>query len=411
MKKFTTFFALALAFLLIGCSPAPDATKVMPIPEETESTPPSTFAMTPPSMTPDEQTSFSDGCIELNSVTADESNLSGFLILRKGIEGYYFLDLKTNTILDIGPNHERIYGYIINPNGKFIFAEACRGDNCYYILRTIDQVITTLPSRNDWVLWRWLDNERIIILTLLEPHDVVVLNPFTGDEATIHLELPDPYTIVRTGTESLIPTSIDLSLKRALFYDEQNGGRLVLWNLDTQEEIASIPYRVDRSVGHDLIFGWSPNGEKIIVGTPDQRNTVPNEIFVLNMDGNVAQLSSYNQKYEFANVTGLVWNPDNRRIGFWLKIGTSANSNPDDLPQHLAILDTDSLETQIYCLTFSPALYPAFSIIWSPDGRHLIANTRLASGIVEPTLVDLTRGTQSVISGTQGMWVEGWMVP
>jgi hypothetical protein len=129
------------------------------------------------------------------------------------------------------------------------------------------------------------------------------------------------------------------------------------------------------------------------------------------MDGNIKQLSNYNQTYEFANVMSPIWSPDNIHIGFWIKIGDVINSNPDEMDQQLAIINTDTLETKIYCLTYGIASYAANPIIWSPDGRNIIANTRLPNGDVEIILVDLIQNTKSALNGTKGFFAEDWMSP
>jgi hypothetical protein len=161
--------------------------------------------------------------------------------MREGLSEYYFFNMGTETILDIATPGEKLYGYVISPNKKFMLADACNDDTCYYILRSTDRVINTIPSHNDWVLGRWLDNERVVFLTLSEPNDVVILNPFRGSETKIHLEVPNPYINKRTETESLIPTSLDLSTKRVLFYEQENGDRLVLWDLDAYKKLTSLP--------------------------------------------------------------------------------------------------------------------------------------------------------------------------
>jgi len=99
--------------------------------------------------------------------------------------------------------------------------------------------------------------------------------------------------------------------------------------------------------------------------------------------------------------------PDGLHIAFWLKISNVANANPKDLRQWLAITDTITLETQIYCLTPNNT---GHHIVWGPDSQQLIVNTEIPSGEIKPTLVDLTHQTQATLN-TQGLWVEDWMTP
>ena len=257
------------------------------------------------------------------------------------------------------------------------------------------------------MLSQWLDNNRVIIWSLTEPHDLFVLDPFTGLVNTIKVDLYNPYAIQHTPEESLIPISVDPSLDKLFYYDEAFGGRLILWDLKDKQEIVSLPYHVDSSVGFDA---WAPNGQQYVTAAPDNRTTTKNALFKIDMDGVLTRLTYYDQNYEFANVTGPAWSPDNRHIAFWVKIGTGTNTNPDELSQYLAVMDIANSETNIYCLTYSTPYYPAFPVIWSPAGNQLIANTRNDQGIVEPVLIDLVDLTKEKIE-TQGKWVKGWMQP
>jgi Tol biopolymer transport system component len=156
---------------------------------------------------------------------------------------------------------------------------------------------------------------------------------------------------------------------------------------------------------------WSPGGTKIVTPWPKGATWLANELVTIDMDGNTTKLTNFNESYSFANLEDPVWSPDGQHIGFWLKVSNADNSNPSDLRQWLAVVDTSSLETQIYCMAYSIPIYPAFSIVWSPDGQQLIANIRLPNGDMQPTLVNLINQTQTIIDGTQGMRVKDWLAP
>ncbi|MBI5351760.1 MAG: PD40 domain-containing protein [Chloroflexi bacterium] len=409
MKK--SFFFFSILFLLMGCMPHSVDTSA---PKETETIAvPALTAPVTTTSTMDIQTPPAEGCIQLtldkdHGVTSD-----GFLIARNSKVDYLFLNIKSKKTTGIGPHNETIYGYIVSPNKKLMFTDACLGDHCYYILRTIDQVVNTFPTHNDWYPWGWLDNERIIILTRLEPHDVVILNPFTGTETTIHLDLSNPHINIQTDTESLIPTSLDSSLERVFYYDEKNGGRLVLWDINNRKEISTLAFVVpaDETVGYGLASGWSPNGKKLVTVSPNNHNDIPNELYELDVDGNVVQLSKFNQKYQFANVSVPAWNPDGRNIGFFLRFGNAPVTNWHDLEQRLAILDTETLAVKSYCLPEKITFLPASWITWSPDGQQLAVTAKLSNGKVKPILIDVVRKVISIIETPQNMVVEDWMAP
>jgi WD40 repeat protein len=344
-----------------------------------------------------------EGCVKLTNGDLDHQ-LDGILLLQSQ-GNYRLLNISNLSETPLIDQPGRIYAHHVSPDRKHLIVEVC-DDGCVYILKNSTQIINTIPSQNYWILWQWLDNDRVIILSRIEPHNVVILSPFTGDVEILEVNLPNPYTIHQTEKESVIPISLNPSLNNVLFYKENLGGRLILWNINERREIVSLPYELDRSVGFD---SWSPDGQRYVTASPDNRTTTVNALFEINVDGALSQLTHYDQEYEFSNVTSPVWSPDNQHIAFWLKLSTPTNSNPENLSQYLAIMDALSLETKILCQTFSTPYYSAFPIYWSSDGRQLIANTRTDKGVVEPIVIDIVRNTRTKIN-TGGSWVEGWMI-
>jgi WD40 repeat protein len=265
---------------------------------------------------------------------------------------------------------------------------------------------------DDWVLARWLDNERVVFLhrilggQAVQPQDVVIYNAFTSEQSSLRLDLPNPYTFDNAGGPmNLIRASLDPALKRVVFIDKKHS--LVLWDLETQKEMASVPLADDVSqFGSD---NWSPDGKKFVSTSPNTQETsvhgpIPtaNELFMFDMMNNkLIQLSHYNQIYQFANVTSPAWSPDNRYIAFWLRTGDD-KVDIRNLQQWLAILDTSTLKTTTYRSSFDALSAP----LWSPDGQQLIVRM-----IDRFALIDLTHKTRSIIPETQDRVIENWMTP
>ena len=270
MKNIHLTILLLSGVLLSSCSSKIKIGNTSPLPTIITPIETTSAIATPPAM-PIEQTpsiettssapyvdQISRECIELIDEDITDASTSGILLLQRN-EQYSALNLSNLSVSKLTKTPGRIYSPRISPDMRHLLIEVC-DDSCNYVLMEAEKSINVISAHNDWVLGEWLDNERVLILSLFEPHNIVILNPFTGGFESIQLSLPKPYTIPRGPNENLIPISIAPSLETVLFYSEDLGGRLVAWDIRSGREIASLPYTVDRSVG----FGsWSPMGKII----------------------------------------------------------------------------------------------------------------------------------------------------
>jgi len=412
------FIMIVLLILLFGCSSPIMPSDVQPLSTETSIpilAPSSTTSNAPLSLTDVVEVDYPMECINLTSTLLKDTLPEGMLVVSKELTDYYLFDLQTSKILEIGNDQNRVFAPIISPNKKVLLARTCGNDECFYILRTVDRMIkTNIPYRNDWIPNRWLDNEHIEVLTTTEPHDIVIFNPFTDEEKRVNLNIPNPETMVQNADNSVIFAYIDASLKQVVFSDqvfhaENQNGRLILWNLETQKEIASLP--PPAVSGSSLSSGWSPDAKEYVTPWPAGWGItrLANELFVWDMEGNQEKLTDLNQRFPFANIENPVWSPDSRYIAFWLKISNAANPNTDELRQWLAVVDTTTLDTKIYCLANGVSSRLAYRVVWSPNGDQLIVNISFLYGKVKPILVDLISQTQTEIPNPQNIIVDDWM--
>jgi dipeptidyl aminopeptidase/acylaminoacyl peptidase len=401
---------LFMFFILLGCSPTATTPIIQASSPETNVT-----ATTPPAPSVTLAPDFPDGCINLTETLLYTKELNGlFVVYDFDNNNFYFLDPKANQILSIeekkqislvASENDNISVWI-SPNKKFIQVSPIYKN--YAITRTIDKIIKTSDTQGqeDWNRGRWLDNEHMFFQHWLVPdgNTIVIYNPFTGEESNKQLDLPNPYVVVDGGgTISWVRADIDPSLTRVLYND--NDGRLVLWDLDIKKEIASLPAPTDLGEGK-----WSSDGREFAMPLPSS-SSAATELFTIDMNGIVKKLTNFNQTYSFANIDARPsWSPDGRQIAFWLKVSNLANPDPDDLRQWLAITNTTTLNTQIYCLSPNKPPTHGEDIIWSSDSQQLIVNTEVLSEEVKPILVDLTHQTQSKLD-THGLWVDDWMAP
>jgi len=415
---------LIIMFLIfsfaIGCSPEVLPPSIQADPTDMNVT--ATALLTPsvtvvPSPTLELKPDFPDGCANLTAASLDLSRLNGLLIVFNKDRHGYFLDLKSNQILEIedktqisanAPDTDESW-VMLNSNKNILIVSPISLSKHYAIIRTADEIIRTYDTQGqeDWNRGRWLDEEHMVFQNWFAPHGsytIVIYNPFTGEQKNMQINLPNPYIVQDTGgSVSWVKADIDPSLKRVLYNDKD--GRLVLWDLDTQKDIASLPSPTD------LIEGtWSPDGEKFAIRFPSL-NSAPTELFIMDMDGTVTKLTDFSQNYPFANVYRWPsWSPDGRLIAYWLKISNTANADPTTLRQWLAITNTTTLDTQIYCLSPNKPPTSGGKIVWNPDSTQVIVNTDVLSEKVKPVLVDLIKLTQTELD-THGLMVTDWMAP
>lgn len=401
--------------MTFGCSPATVTRSIQASPTDaivTATTSPIPSATVTPSATVEPD--FPEGCINLTETTLDTGILNGlFVVYDSDNSSSHFLDPKSNQLLDIETRTQvswdapatNVSTTKVSPNKKFIQAYLT-GKN-YDILRTVDEIIKTYDTQGqeDWNRGRWLDNERMFFQYWEYPHGdtIVIYNPFTGEQKNIQLDLPNPYIVNESlGKVAWVKADIDPTLKRVLYNDKDE--RLVLWDLDIQKEIASLPSPMDVTDGT-----WSPDGKEFAIPSPSTIGA-PQEMFITNMDGAV-KTTGFNQKYLFANIDiRPSWSPNGQYIAFWLKISNVENPDPDNLRQWLAITDTTTFDTQIYCLSPNKPPTSGGSIVWSPDSTQVIFATDVLSDEIKTVLVDLTHLTQATLD-THGLRVSSWMAP
>lgn len=412
MDKHKLTITLLIMFITFGCSPAavaPSGQASLTEVKFTSTIPPTPSMTVAPSVTLDSD--FPEGCTDLTETPLDTGELNGLLVVADSTNfpDYYayFLDPKSNQLIDIekqiplswdAPDTD-VNWFKVSPNKKFIQAHLTGKD--YDILSTVDEIINTYSTQGqeDWNRGRWLDKERMVFQYWSDApygsYRIVIYNPFTGEQKDMQIDLPNPYIEKDIGGRiTWVKADIAPSLKRVLYNDKDEN--LVLWDLDSQKEITSLPSPIDVTDGT-----WSPDGNKFAIPWLSPSYD-PTEYFIIDMDGKVKK-TSFNQEYPFANVERRPeWSPDGRYIAFQLEVSNIANPNLDDLRQEVAIMDTTTLDTQIYCLSGG--------IVWSPDSTHVIINAHDSSEDVEPVLVDLTHQTRTTLD-THGLPIADWLVP
>ena len=400
--------------ILFACNVAPSAT-VSPPPNPTATRPALSVTTTPSAIL---GLDAPKSCIQLTDAPLNVDESKGVLVvLNYDFPRFnsYLLEPKSDQLLDIENLTEVSWEHSttdvsaarVSPNTEFL--QAYLRSQTRAIVRNADNIFREYDTQGqeDWNRQRWLDNENMVFQRWLDisegNYSVVIYNPFTGDERDLQIELPNPYLVDDiSGRFSWVKADIASSLRKVLYNTSDE--RLVLWDLNTQREITALPSPADLMQGT-----WSPDGEKFAVpsSTSDAFST---EWHTIDMDGKIKVLTHLHQDYPFVDVgTNPSWSPNGDRIAYWLTVSAAVNDDPKTLRQWLAITNSNTMETQILCL--SPGAQGHGSgIVWDPDGTQLIAGIGLSRDEGSATLVDLNRLTQTPLD-THGFFVIGWLTP
>lgn len=254
-------------------------------------------------------------------------------------------------------------------------------------------------------------------------NSVDVLNPFSGEEKEVTLDLPNPYYYHTFMNTYILISAIDPTLSRVVYFDTQGFGRLILWDISAGKMLAWLPYPVPAPdnpsalpLDIDYLFGWSPDGSQFATIAPvtflDKDNTTPavEELFSISRDGQIKQLTHFGAAYKYVSISEFRWSPDGRTIAFWLQTSENAVQSSSGIVRWFAILDTSTQEVSDYCLTFGSSEYSnsVWFPVWAANNQQLIIRTHSDDGKWPIMLVDLVKGF--VVQIGEGMTPEGWMV-
>jgi hypothetical protein len=361
-------------------------------------------------------------CLEIATALPEGTQLEGKLLLGND----HFLDLATGEQTPLALNTGSISWLEISPNRKWMYYTDCRankwGSRCVDAIASVEEVVTTFPHRDDVWMWEWwLDNDRLFIIPYgFEPtNKVIVLNPFSGKETELSVDLPDPYYVTPDNVIYFLPINLDPTLTRAVYYDREGIGRLILWDIPARKMLAWLSYPI---VLGEPVFppgsggsfsGWSPDGNQFATTSPvtfsDPAGVTPaaEELFSISREGQVRQLTHLSAGYEYVRISGLQWSPDGRHIAFWLLTAGEANPSLEDLVARLAVLDTVTQEVTDYCIGTSKFTRLP---VWSPDGQQVVVSFLSEDSRQPIILIDLVNGLAALIAEDVNSSLEGWMV-
>jgi len=294
-------------------------------------------------------------------------------------------------------------------------------DNKYYrdglvIVKNDGSLYKNLNDEN-FQLIGWLDDEHLVFrvpvliptsdaypipsldMTVVPP--LLILNPFTGERQILEPDIPDLEPPIEipwwNGWSGLV---YDPTLRYASYLGEAG---FTLRDLENERTIASAPFDV-----YSRPY-WSPDGERFAVADSLDHDRSAYEIFTMDLNGDVLQLSNLAAYHTSNYVSGLSWSPGGRYLAFWLSSWDEDTFYNDVInPAALAVLDTISGKITNYCIQGDTREFP--TPLWSPDGSQIVIVVDPRSDAVDDdyvVLIDLRLGLAVQIA--ENMIPVGWL--
>ena len=153
---------------------------------------------------------------------------------------------------------------------------------------------------------------------------------------------------------------------------------MILWDWQNNSKIAHFPYYIKGEPFPPLDYefpiilyllskGWSPNGNEFvhpasqIVDRQLLTQDTPQELFLMNLKGEVERLTFISELYATVRITDLEWSPDGRYIAFLYQVD-------QENIYKLGIYDRESQLVNDYCIENKNLS----EVVWSPDNKQLI---------------------------------------
>ncbi|MBL8099474.1 MAG: hypothetical protein JNK81_09840 [Anaerolineales bacterium] len=367
---------------------------------------------------------FTRQCLNISNAPSEVKMPSGYLILAESLNNgsYKFFNIKNMVEQAFLPVNNSIWDVKVSPNQQLMLY--LDGSNSPWLnkIASLDKEINQFPDSKSWASVAWLDNEHIISgnTTSTPTSTFKIYNYLTGEETILTLDTPNPlYWIHPTGKNILI-ASINPEIDRVVYFDKNDGGRIIFWDNRSNRILSSLPYPIHESNGQVVLpavpffDGWSPDGKDFITTSPlvvsETEEVIVEELFQFNYDGKITQLTQFSDFYGFVRITQPVWSPSGEFIAFWLAVSDNGNQTLDTLNQQLVILNKKTNEIKDLCLQFGESKYSSAAPqpIWSPDSNYFVVETRMPDGKPLVNLVNIEENNLFTLQ--EGFLPVGWLI-
>jgi dipeptidyl aminopeptidase/acylaminoacyl peptidase len=237
----------------------------------------------------------------------------------------------------------------------------------------------------------WLNNKQLII----QDSKYIVIDPDQNSQVNYSFQYFPEFNLYHSDYY----VSFDPLLSKAIY----RNGKINILDLNSRTFVTQMEDGYDRTP----IVGWRPSSDEaaVVSSIPTKENLygLPDEIFVVEKDGQVRQLTHLYDAFGLPlTINSLSWSPDGSKIAFWL--------HDKDANTTLMVTDSVTGNSVNYCI--SNILDTSFPIgvskpIWSPDGKYLMVENRYATDKNKVLIIDFS--TNSAFPIAENASPVGWM--
>lgn len=364
----------------------------------------------------------SNSCIE--EVPSLNSQPSGAVVLQDEITrnvALYDVDTRKTNLYD-----EAMFVMAVSPDNRMLaYTEERTGQ--MVILSSTGERLSTVTVPQDWIgVVDWFSLDSLLMEKFLDKPfglaSTIAYRISTSETKEYLSNFPGISTAIpplRWGNYSYTRAVYDHSLSRVVYPggDEQGQPLLVLWNLETMNEIIRFHQGYDDHIGGSP--QWNKDGTYFVTGIYPQHRVgdilyknvfddIPYmggyDLFRVSRDGKVQRLTYLTAMY-LAGAEAFSLSPDEGYIAFWMNL----NYKVGDLnaERDLAILNIKTGAITNLCLNGGAMPVPP---IWSPDGKYLAISRYYTEGdlLADVVLVDINNEKFNEI--VENAIARGWLI-
>lgn len=245
-----------------------------------------------------------------------------------------------------------------------------------------------MPWDRSWAfVVAWLNDSILLVNKVKEAGEtldsLLAINPFTGEVSSLPKDFPDIYYLPPSpdwGPYLLTLTVFSQDASKVVYpiFSPGDGSEVVLWDVTNAIEVA----RVQNTDFFGRTPTWSPRGQEFLIPLSVADNIGDrHELFSVDVDGELAQLTKLAEAYDDVSIGYYSWAPDARKVALWIESNPAAISDlwaGGEEHERLAIFDFGQNVTVNTCLPGNVTM--SLPPIWSPTSKSVLVGYSPSEG-------------------------------